>query len=146
MTNQLPDWSRRMILHDAARSLGLPWMPSAIVPGATRPAMTYGENIAAIDLTMRLVKTMRGELPRGVSGAAVDNEQVQLAHKLALAIVACRSHVRDDEGDDEEDDQDDDDRPPVAVVQVGPKPRGPAPSGVAVTFTQRKGGRPHGTK
>lgn len=139
MTHELPGWSRRTLLHDAVRALGLPWIPSAIVPGATTPAPTYGEAIDALGLTGRIAQEMRRRLPRGVSGAAVDGEQLELAHKLARAIAASREQL-------EEDEDDDDDLPAVAVVQVGPKPRGPAPGGVGIVFTERNGGKHHAAK
>lgn len=139
MMDELPGWSRRTILHDAVRALGLPWIPSAIVPGATTPAPTHGEILDALGLTSRIVQEMRRRLPRGVSGAAVDGEQLELAHKLARAIAASREQL-------EEDEDDDDDLPAVAVVQVGPKPRGPAPGGVGIVFTERNGGKHHAAK
>jgi len=134
--DRLPGWLGRQLLHGAVVEVGLQWDAAALVRGPDYSVMSCDENLEAVDWSLRIAAVMRGRLPRGTSGAAVDSHWLKLAHQVA-AWAIVRRRVRDRE------DGLDGDPPDRADVDREPAPRGPRPGGgsVSIQVVERKGGR-----
>ncbi len=83
-----PEWAGRLLLAEALRAVGLPWVPWAVWRRRGDVWMSFEDRLAAIDMEARVVTEARRRLPAGVSSAALGREWREAAWRCTVAGMA----------------------------------------------------------